>query len=140
MAKTEADGLGLAGSKLGELLADKLQGGETIECWFSGMIRAGAIMWVPIIGTVFDALKRYYIVVRTNKRLILVQLAKPFFLVKEKRTHCYDLDDVKAVTLKTGMTTSTVSIDVADGTRYFFKDVDENGGAAFSSLFNPSKQ
>ena len=129
------------GSRLAELLSDKLQAAELCQSSFMGMITPpGFLLAIPFISTILDFTRQQFMVTATNKRLILIELAKPFLRCKEKESKIYDLADVKSVKVKKGMLSSTVLIKLADGTEYFFREVKSKEASAFSTVINTKKE
>ncbi|MCP4603870.1 MAG: hypothetical protein GY847_25680 [Proteobacteria bacterium] len=130
------DPTSLVDSKYGELLANKLHAGEQCQCWFLGMQRASnTLLMIPIIGTALEFKKRFYMVVRTNQRIILIEFAKPFFSRKEKQTLSYDISKVMTVKSEEGVLLSSVKIETAEGDNYLFRDVAKKAASSFTSAF-----
>jgi hypothetical protein len=125
----------IAGTKQGELIADKLAEGEAVRCWFMGMDEpSGCLMVIPIVGTFLEFKKRFYLVVLTNQRLLMVELAKPFFQVKEKATTDCRLAELSSVSVDKGVLTSTVTMGLSGGNTLVLKSVESEAARAFDSM------
>jgi hypothetical protein len=125
----------IAGTKQGELLADKLGQGETVRCWFMGMEEPnGCLLMIPIVGTFLEFKKRFFLVALTNQRLLMIELAKPFFQVKEKATTDCPAAELASVSVDKGVLTSTVTLGLAGDDTLVLKSVDSDAASAFDSM------
>ncbi len=125
----------IAGTKQGELIADKLGPGETVRCWFMGMQEPnGFLLMIPLVGTFLEFKKRFFVVALTNQRLLMVELAKPFFQVKEKATTDCPAAELASVSVDKGMLTSTVTLGLPGGDTLVLKSVDSDAAAAFDAM------
>lgn len=125
----------IAGTKQGELIADKLSQGETVRCWFMGMEEPnGCLLMIPLVGTFLEFKKRFYVMALTNQRLLMVELAKPFFQVKEKATTDCPVAELSSVSVDKGMLTSTVTLALPEGRTMVLKSVDSDAASAFDAM------
>lgn len=125
----------IAGTKHGELIADKLAQGEAVRCWFTGMEEPnGCLLMIPVIGTFLEFKKRFYVVVLTDRRLLLVEIAKPFMTMKEKAATECSLTELSSVRVEKGVLLSTVTLGVPGREALVLKSVDPDAARLFDSL------
>ena len=135
VTKQSYDPRNIAGTKYGELIIDKLGDGEAVRCWFLGMEEpSGCLLVIPIVGTFLEFKKRFFMVVLTNQRLLMVEFAKPFFMAKEKATTDCPLPGLSSVSVNKGMLTSTVTLGLSGNRTLVLKSVDSNAAGAFDSM------
>jgi len=118
------------GGKLLEIIASKLEGGETVECWFTGMDEpSGPLLWIPLIGTLLEFQKRFFVVAMTQRRLLLIEIKKPFFKCNELQTIACPLQDVRSFDVTLGKLSATVRVGIADGQSFKLSSVDADVAA-----------